>query len=52
MAEGSLLDKLDAALNHLHAVEHERNEAFARAATLEQEIKELRGLNASFLSKA
>lgn len=52
MAEGSLIGKLDAALNHLHAVEHERNEAFARAATLEQEIKELRGLISMAESKA
>ncbi len=52
MAEGSLISKLDAALTHLRVVEHERNEAFARAAALEQEIKELRGLISMAESKA
>ena len=52
MAEGSLISKLDAALNHLRMVEHERNEAFARASALEQEIKELRGLISMAESKA
>lgn len=52
MAEGSLIGKLDAALEHLRVVERERNEAFARAATLEQEIGELRGLISLAESKA
>ncbi len=52
MADGSLIGKLEAALTHLRSVEHERNEAFARAAALEQEIKELRGLISMAESKA
>ncbi|MDM7998882.1 MAG: hypothetical protein QUS33_02480 [Dehalococcoidia bacterium] len=52
MAEGSLIAKLDSALNHLREVERERNEAVARAAALEQEIKELRGLISVAESKA
>ena len=52
MAEGSLIGKLDSALNHLRVVERERNEAVARAAALEQEIKELRGLISVAESKA
>ena len=52
MAEGSLIGKLDAALNHLRVVEREKNEAMARATTLEQEIKELRGLISVAESKA
>src|SRR5512136_637667 len=52
MAEGSLIGKLDSALNHLRVIERERNEAVARAAALEQEIKELRGLISIAESKA
>lgn len=52
MAEGSLIGKLDSALNHLRVVERERNEAVARATALEQEIKELRGLISVAESKA
>jgi len=52
MAEGSLIGKLDAALNHLRATEREKNEAVARATALEQEIKELRGLISVAESKA
>ena len=52
MAEGSLIGKLDSALNHLRMVEREKNEAVARAAALEQEIKELRGLISVAESKA
>ena len=52
MAEGSLIGKLDSALNHLRVIERERNEAVARAAALEQEIKELRGLISVAESKA
>lgn len=52
MAEGSLIGKLDSALNHLRMVERERNEAVARATALEQEIKELRGLISVAESKA
>jgi hypothetical protein len=52
MAEGSLIGKLDAALNHLRVIEREKNEALARAAALEQEIKELRGLISVAESKA
>jgi hypothetical protein len=50
--EGSLISKLDAALNHLRMVEREKNEAVGRATTLEQEIKELRGLISVAESKA
>lgn len=52
MAEGSLIGKLDAALNHLRVVEHEKSEAVARSSALEQEIKELRGLISMAESKA
>jgi len=52
MAEGSLIGKLDAALNHLRVVEREKNEAVARAMVLEQEIRELRGLISQAESKA
>jgi hypothetical protein len=52
MAEGSLIGKLDAALNHLRVVEREKNEAVARAIALEQEIRELRGLISQAESKA
>ena len=52
MAEGSLISKMDTALTHLRVVERERNEAFARAAALEQEIRELRGLISMAESKA
>ncbi len=52
MADGSLIGKLDAALSHLRVVENERNEAFARAAALEKEIAELRGLISMAESKA
>ena len=52
MAEGSLIGKLDSALNHLRMVERDKNEAVARAAALEQEIKELRGLISVAESKA
>lgn len=52
MAEGSLIGKLEAALNHLRVVEREKNEAVAKAAALEQEIKELRGLISMAESKA
>jgi hypothetical protein len=52
MAEGSLIGKLDSALNHLRVIEREKNEAIARAAGLEQEIKELRGLISVAESKA
>ena len=52
MAEGSLIGKLDAALNHLRVVEREKNEAVARAIVLEQEIRELRGLISQAESKA
>ena len=52
MAEGSLIGKLDSALNHLRVIEREKNEAVARAAVLEQEIKELRGLISMAESKA
>ncbi len=52
MAEGSLISKLDAALNHLRMIERERSEAVARATALEQEIKELRGLISVAESKA
>jgi hypothetical protein len=50
--EGSLISKLDAALNHLRMVEREKNEAVGRATALEQEIKELRGLISVAESKA
>ncbi len=50
--EGSLLKKLDDAVNHLRMLEREKSEAVARAAALEQEIKELRGLIAMAESKA
>lgn len=50
--EGSLISKLEAALNHLRVVEREKNEAVARAAALEQEIKDLRGLISVAESKA
>ena len=52
MAEGSLITKLDAALNHLHMIEREKNEAIGRATALEQEIKDLRGLISQAESKA
>lgn len=52
MAEGSLIGKLDAALNHLRVVEREKNEAVAKATALEYEIKELRGLISQAESKA
>ena len=52
MAEGSLIGKLDAALNHLRVVEREKNEAVARAMALEHEIKELRGQISQAESKA
>ena len=52
MAEGSLIGKMEAALNHLRVVEREKNEAVAKAAALEQEIKELRGLISQAESKA
>ena len=52
MAEGSLISKMDAALNHLRMIEREKNEAVGRATTLEQEIKELRGLISMAESKA
>jgi hypothetical protein len=50
--EGSLISKLDAAMNHLRTIEHERSEAVARATALEQEIKDLRGLISVAESKA
>jgi hypothetical protein len=52
MAEGSLIGKLDAALNHLRMIEREKNEAVGRATALEQEIKDLRGLISMAESKA
>jgi len=52
MAEGSLIGKLDSALNHLRVIEREKNEAVGRASALEQEIKELRGLISVAESKA
>jgi hypothetical protein len=52
MAEGSLIGKLDAALNHLRVIEREKNEAVVRATALEQEIKDLRGLISMAESKA
>jgi hypothetical protein len=52
MAEGSLISKMDAALNHLRMIEREKNEAIGRATSLEQEIKELRGLISMAESKA
>jgi hypothetical protein len=52
MAEGSLITKMDAALNHLRMIEREKNEAVGRATSLEQEIKELRGLISMAESKA
>jgi len=52
MAEGSLIGKLDAALNHLRMIEREKNEAVGRATALEQEIKDLRGLISAAESKA
>ena len=52
MAEGSLIGKMDAALNHLRMIEREKNEAVGRATSLEQEIKELRGLISMAESKA
>jgi hypothetical protein len=52
MAEGSLIGKLDAALNHLRVVEREKNEAVTKSMALEYEIKELRGLISQAESKA
>lgn len=50
--EGSLLKKLDDAVNHLRTLEREKTEAVSRAAALDQEIKELRGLISMAESKA